>query len=200
VTDQTAQQPVENVARGAIFALAAIPIGMLAFGFLGAVGVFVFIAGMVVPFVAASLYRRGSGGSLSRAGWLPVIAISLIGIVLGVFTGLVASTFVAFQAVGGDGGIFSSAFWTTVARQLRGRITAAAGTRFFAIIGLALGIVGIFAALRTPKTAVVPAPAAVDAAAPAPEAATPAQPSPPAPNQPLPGVMLNGKPLDPKQK
>ena len=169
---------------------------MALFGVLGAIGILIFVAGIVVPYLVTWLYRRGSGGQLSRAGWPSIIVVSLVGLLLGAFTGLVVSTFVLYQRVGGDGGILSQAFWTTVARQLSFASFDTGTPIFSAVVGVAVGLVGIFGALRTPRTPApmpAPMPAPADAAPVTPTAPTP----PPAPSA---GVILNGQPLDPDKK
>jgi hypothetical protein len=136
--------PTENVARGAVFTLAAIPAGMAAF----ALTAYVFdvasgIAAIAIPTVAAWLYAKGAGASLSKKGWAPFISITAIAVVIGVATGVVAGAFYAFSKVGGDGGLLSPAFITTVAN----RFTSGEATVTI-LLGLALGIGGIVGVVR----------------------------------------------------
>lgn len=205
MTDQTQNPPIGDVARGSAFALLAIPAAIVAFAIIG--GVFQFITGFVaiiVPYIAAWLYQKGAGAPLTRAGWAPFILISAVATILGLVTGLATAAYSAFLAVGGNGGPFGSPFLRTLVTQL---------TRGFddnvipILFGLGLGAVAIVSVLRGPRTpatrattAVAPAPApAVPAPLPTPPAsATP--PSAPLANQPSPGIMLNGKPLDPNKK
>ena len=175
----------ENVQRGAIFALGAIPIGMVAFAVVA--GLFGFITGVVaivIPYVAAFLYGKGAGAPLTRKGWGPFILVAGAAVVLGTFTGIVAGAFYVYQAVGGSGGIFASAFWRTVVGQFT---TNLADNLFGIIIGLALGAAGIASVLRGGRRLGA-----------SPVAAPPAPPVDP--NQPSPGVMLNGEPVDPDAK
>jgi hypothetical protein len=204
VTDQTAIQPApaENVSRGATFALLAIPAAIIVFAVIA--GVFQIISGIVaivVPYIAAWLYKKGAGAPLSRAGWAPFIGVSVVAIVVGTFTGIAAATYAVFL---GDGGPFSPAFLRALGAQFSN------GDSLLPIlIGLGLGTAGIVAVIRGPRTRVTPGAAPVaSSVAPAttavPDAATPVMPAtpaiPPAPNQPSPGVILNGKPVDPGQK
>lgn len=192
--------PTENVSRGALFALGAIPAAMLGFGLLGVLlgGIGGIIAIVVAP-IAGWLYAKGAGAPLTRQGWGPFIGISAAAVILGIATGIVAATYNAFTTVGGDGGLFGSAFATTLRNQLTNNLENLA---FPLIIGLGLGAAGIVSTLRGNArlgNRVAPTPAPVQA----PDATTPAAPAaplPPAPNTPSPGVMLNGKPLDTDKK
>lgn len=192
MTDTTA--PTENVGRGTTFALLAIPAAIIIFAVVA--GLFQLISGIaaiVIPYIAAWLYQKGAGAPLSRAGWGPFIGVSAVAIVLGTISGIVAATYSGFL---GKGGLFSSAFLRTLLNQFSGNL----GDNIVPLlIGLGLGAVGIASVLRGPRgrAAQVATPTATDA--PAPAAAPPAVPAPPAADQPSPGVMLNGKPVDPKQ-
>ncbi len=136
--------PTENVARGAVFALAAIPVGMAAF----ALTAYVFdvasgIAAIAIPTIAAWLYAKGAGTPLSKKGWVPFISITAIAVVIGVATGVVAGAFYAFNKVGGDGGLLSPALITTVSN----RFTSGEATVTI-LLGLALGVGGMIGVVR----------------------------------------------------
>lgn len=202
MTIETPNTPTENVGRGSLFALGAIPIAMIAFGLLGALlGGIGGIAAIVIAPIAGWLYAKGAGAPLTRKGWGPFIGISAAGVVLGTATGIVAATYNGFSSVGGDGGLFGSAFATTLRNQLT---TNFENLAFPLVIGLGLGAAGIVSTLRgNARLGNRVAPAAVSPVAPnaAAPAAPPAAPLPPvAPNTPSPGVILNGKPLDPDKK
>jgi hypothetical protein len=152
--------PTENVARGAVFTLAVIPAGMAAF----ALTAYVFdvasgIAAIAIPSVAAWLYAKGAGAPLSKKGWVPFVSITAIAVVVGVATGIVAGAFYAFNKVGGDGGLLSPAFLTSVSN----RITSGEATVTI-LLGLALGAGGIIGVVRNSSkartTSVADAPAA----------------------------------------
>ena len=215
MTDSTVQpaaanEPAahENVQRGALFTLGAIPIGIAAFALVA--GLFGFITGIiaiVIPYVASWLYTKGAGAPLTRKGWLPWIAITAVAVVVGTFSGIVAGAYNAYQSVGGSG--LTPAFWTSVGNQFTRN---GVDTLFALVIGIGLGLVGIVSVLRGgrgfgARNANRLTPAQTDAIAPdAPASATPPPAAPPAaappvaPNQPSPGVMLNGKPVDPDKK
>jgi hypothetical protein len=183
----------ENVGRGTVFALATIPIAIIAFAIFGYIGVFPFIIGIATPFVAGWLYRLGAGGKLGRAGWVPFIVISMVSVVLGVFAGAIATVYKTF----GFGGQFGNALVVNLRNFTPG------GEGFFAVLGVILGIVGIVLTLR--QVNATPAQQIAQNTAqwtpPAPDATTPPPPAAPAaPAAPSPGVTLNGEPVDPDKK
>ena len=205
MTEQTAQQPVENVARGTLLALLAIPAAVLAFAIVGALfGGVSGIAAIVVPYIAAFLYRLGAGAALSRAGWAPFIAVTAVAIVIGTVTGIGSTAWTAFNSVGGKNALVNPAFWRTVGNQFT---ISLADNAVPILIGLVLGAVGIVSVIRGragmagfDRTGGRIAPEDV-AEYTRPESTAPAAPPvPPAPNAPSPGVILNGKPLDPGTK
>ncbi|GAA5027843.1 hypothetical protein ACFQRL_05845 [Microbacterium fluvii] len=81
--------PAENVARGALFALAALPLGVALWcviwqlGFISALVAFAVVAG------GAWLYRRGSGGRVGGAGIAVIVAVAAVTLVLAFLGGLV---------------------------------------------------------------------------------------------------------------
>lgn len=188
-------QPVENVGRGTTFALLAIPASLILFAIVGGLlGIVTGLAAIVVPYIAAWLYSKGAGAPLSKAGWPPFISISVVAIILGTVVGVVGGFYNAFTRVGGDGGLLGSAFWTTVRLQLTDNIDA----YFFPIfVGLALGGAGIIAVLRGRHVKPAGKATAKATGNPAKRAVPPAAPTAPLQNKPSPGIILNGKPLDP---
>ncbi len=194
--------PFENVGRGAAAALLVIPAAIIVF-----VAVAMFFntisgfAAIVIPPMAAWLYAKGAGAQLTRAGWGPFVAVSVAAVLIGIFSGIVAGTYAGFTKVGGNGGLFGAPFLHTLSNQF----TSGIGDAIIPILfGLALGAVAIVSVLRAPRTRVgappaTPVPATPTAATP--PVTPPAPPAPPlAPNQPSPGILLNGKPLDPDKK
>ena len=211
----------ENVGRGATFALLSIPISIAVFAIVA--GFFGLVAGIIaiaIPFIAGWLYRKGAGAPLTRAGWAPFIVISAVAVILGTFSGIVAGAYHNFTRVGGDGGLLGSSFLTTLRIQLTTNI---ADNAFAIIIGLALGFAAISSVIRGRNAARTGGPGPLaqqnmpggspsvypDAVA-APPAATPVAPTTPAapttsapplaPNQPSPGIILNGKPIEPDKR
>jgi len=198
--------PVENVSRGTLFALAAIPFAIIAFAIVAGFGFISGIVAVIVPSIAGWLYTKGAGAPLSRKGWGSFILVSAAAVVLGTLASIFTSAYQSYTSVGGSG--LTSAYWTAVA----GRFTNGGADLLFALlIGIGLGIAGIVVVLRgggkfgaansnrlTP--AQTQALVADATAAPIPAAAPVAPPAAPAANQPSPGVMLNGKPMDPNAK
>jgi hypothetical protein len=206
MTDDTTQ-PAENVGRGTCFSLLSILGGMALFGVVAAIfslvdSYLVFVAGIaayVIPFLAARLYVKGAGAPPVN-GRLPFIVVSVIAIALSTLTGIIFSTFIAYSRVGGDGGVLSPVFWTTMRNQFTGNVE---NVGIPALIGLGLGIFGLVSVLRggtlggrkTAATSAAPATEAV-----VPNVVPPAPTAPAAPNAPSPGVILNGKPINPGKK
>jgi cation transport ATPase len=191
--------PAENVGRGTSFSLLSILAGIALFAIVAAIFSFVdsylvFVAGIaayVVPFIGAWLYVKGAGAPLAR-GRLAFTVVSVIAIAVSAFTGILVSTFISYTRVGGDGGMFSSVFWTTMRNQFANNFE---NVGIPVIIGLGLGIFGLVAVLRGGTLGRKTAPVPAESAAPDLESSVP-----PVPNAPSPGVILNGKPLDPGKK
>ena len=199
--------PVENVQRGLLFSLGAIVVAIVGYALLsGIIGIYGYVTGVVaiaIPLAGVWLYMKGAGTPL-KAGRLPWVGIMVAAVIVGALTVVVTSAWFRFSQYG-KGGIFSSAFWTTVVRS------AGEGDVILqVVITLAVGFIGIFAMLRNKR---VPGAAQAPAASPfgtaAPDAAPAAPIAPPAPGTPFattpvpppaapsPGVMLNGEPVDP---
>ncbi len=208
MTEHYAQpaQPIENVGRGATFALLAIPAAIIIFAVVGGMlGLVSGFAAIAIPYIAQWLYTKGAGAPLGKAGWAPFVGIASLAVFIGTFVGIIGGFYHSFTRVGGDGGIFGGAFFTTVRNHLTNNIE---DTAFPILIGLGLGTAGIVGVLQGRK--VKPsnstrAPFERPAASTAPPA-PPAPPVPPAPptrlaaNQSSPGILLNGKPLDPEKR
>jgi hypothetical protein len=179
------------VGRGATLTLLAIPAAIVVFAVVA--GVFQIISGIVavvIPYLAAWLYKKGAGAPLTRAGWAPFMGITAVAILIGTFVGIVAATYAGYL---GNGGPLSAPFLRTLGNQFT---TNLGDTAIPILIGIGLGAIGIVGVIRGPRgKAATTAPSA--AATPT---AAPTIPAPPAPNQPSPGVLLNGKPMDPRQK
>lgn len=212
MTDQTTPAAgIENVGRGTLFALVTIPVAIALFAIVaGVFNLIVGIAAVVVPSIASWLYTKGAGTPPTRAAWTPFIVINAIAIVLGIAAGFVAGTYAGFQRVGGDGGIFAPAFATTLHNQFTNGFE---NILLPLIVGLVVGAAAIAGVLRgqrlngrsqpasnglTPHQTETLAGDAGPTAASTPTA--PSAPSAPLANEPSPGIMLNGKPLDPKKK
>ncbi|MGX5682143.1 hypothetical protein [Schumannella luteola] len=158
----------ENVGRGALVALAAVPAAIVLYAIVGGVfGGFFGLAALVVPPVAVWLYEKGAGAPLSRRGWLPIIGITVVALVLGILAGFVGVAYASYTAVGGKE-LFGSAFWTTVRLQM-----SSPDALLPILLGLGFGAVALIGLLRRPR------PGAVAPQEQAPQQQTP----PPAPPQ-----------------
>jgi len=99
----------ENVVSGALFALLALPVGVLVIALLSSINFVASIAGYLIAFIAVWLYRRGSGGVISRVG-----AWTITGIVVGtVLIGIWVSLVVSFAGgIGHLGNLNDPTFWS----------------------------------------------------------------------------------------
>lgn len=79
---------VENIRRGALFALATIPLGIVIWVVLWGFGFIASLVAALVAFLALRLYVLGSGG-LSRSGAVVVVAITVTTLLLAFFGGIV---------------------------------------------------------------------------------------------------------------
>jgi len=200
MSETTAPTPVENVGRGTLVALLSIVVGV-GFALVGAwmFGSFAAIAAIVVGQAAIAFYARGAGTALSKAGWMPVIIISAVGVLLAAIAGAIGGIYFDFSKVGGDGGPFGEQFLTILGGKIE---RAPMDVLLPVLLGLGAGVVGIVSALRGPQTPpaqkgprIAKAPTA--SAEPTPENPTPENPEI---TKPSPGIMLNGKPLEPDER
>ncbi|MGV8881704.1 MAG: hypothetical protein ACOH19_06095 [Rhodoglobus sp.] len=225
MSEPTTAQPVENVSRGVIFALVAIPISIAASALFGGLfGIASGIVALVIAYVTGWLFSKGSGGpfegkSVGPAGRLPYILIASAAVILGAMTSIIAAVYSGFTSVNGRGGLFGAPFATTLGRALQDP----EDFLFPMALCLVFGLVGIAGVVRGPRTpaanvqqpvqpgtfpaanqTVTPPPVMPTAAAPAaPSAPVAPLTQPPAGgliNQPSPGIILNGKPIDPSKQ
>jgi hypothetical protein len=85
---QPQAQP-ENVLGGAILSLLAIPVGVIALTLLWSIGFVASIVGFLVAFAAFWLYRRGSGGAISRSGAWIITGVVVFTIAFGLWVAMV---------------------------------------------------------------------------------------------------------------
>ena len=228
MSEPTAAQPVENVSRGIIFSLIAIPISIAAAALFGGLfGIASGIVTLIIAYLAGWLFSKGSGGPfegrmVGPAGRLPYIIIASAAVLLGAITSIIASVYSAFTSVNGPGGLLGAPFATTLGRALRDP------ENFFFPMALCLvfGLVGIVSVVRGPRKPaatvqqaqpvqtgtfpaadqtvtpppVMPTTAPVAPNAPVTPPAAPLNQTPAGLNQPSPGIILNGKPIDPSKQ
>jgi len=144
-------EPIENVPRGVLVALLAIPLAILGFVAVawvfdsagGAYPVLPIAVAFLVPTVTAFLYSKGAGSKIGSVGRPWFIVISLIAVLVGAVASFIATAYFAFVRVGGDGGLLGSAFATTVANK-----ATSVDVVTPLIIAVMLGVVGIVLTLR----------------------------------------------------
>jgi hypothetical protein len=131
----------EGVARGAAWALIAVPAGMLVFGLLGgSAGILSGIPAFGIPLLAAWLFSRGAGFPLRENGWRQFIPVTAAAVVVGLVTGVITAAAHSFVHVGGKG---FGAFATTVRTEF-----LSLGTLLQLALGLALGGIALILMLR----------------------------------------------------
>lgn len=146
-----APEPTENVPLGVLVALLVIPLSILGFVAVawvfdsagGAYPVLTIAVAFLVPTVTAFLYSKGAGSKIGSAGRIWFVLISMIAVVVGALASVIATAYFAFSRVGGDGGLFGSAFATTVANK-----ATSVDVVTPLIIAVMLGVVGIVLTLR----------------------------------------------------
>lgn len=74
--------PPENLVRGLLLSLLALPAGILVFVLIWNMGFIASIVGFGVAFAAYYLYRLGSGGRVSIRGAIVVAAVTIVTLVL----------------------------------------------------------------------------------------------------------------------
>ena len=108
MTGSSTQPQPENVIGGATLALLAIPVGVIALTLLWSIGFIASIVGFLVAFSAFWLYRRGSGGAISRVGAWTITAIVVFTLAFGLWVAMVVDY---ADGVGELSNIGSPEFW-----------------------------------------------------------------------------------------
>ncbi len=142
MTNARPQAPVENVGAGAILALLAIPVGVVVLVLISSIGFIASIVGFLVAFCAIWLYRRGSGGIISRTGAWIVTAIVAVTLLLGVWASMVV-TFA--RGIGHLGNIGLPEFWPEFNKDFPANVNA---NILFILLTLAFGVLGAVRILR----------------------------------------------------
>lgn len=84
----TPATPPEDVLRGTLFALLAVPVGIIAWCLIWSLGFIASIVAFVVAAAAAWLYRVGARGPISIVGALVVTAVTAVTLVLAFVAGI----------------------------------------------------------------------------------------------------------------
>jgi hypothetical protein len=80
--------PTERIGRGALFALGAIPAGVLVWVLIWQLGFISAIVAFGVVIAATFLYRLGSGGRVGKGGLAVIVGITLVTLFVAFFAGL----------------------------------------------------------------------------------------------------------------
>lgn len=192
--------PSENVQRGVVFALVALPVGVVAWDILWSLHFVASIVAFGVAYLAVRLYRFGSGGRVTRSGAIAIAVITIGTLIIAYISGY------AVQIVG----LYSNQFGTSIPESLLAprfwSIVFASMTTGSALIQLLLaavfGALGCFGILRnafmqTRVQLTMDATTTPAVPNPNPQYGENAAPSVPAPPAPQPGLILNGEPIPP---
>lgn len=159
--------PTGNLGRGTLFALATIPVGVVAWVLLWGMGFIASIVAALVAFLAVRLYVLGAG-RLSRPGALVVLAVTVVTLALAFVGGIAwdAATAVGEESGTGTWGLlvdpeFWSWFWAILPDALPEYGTDIAWAAGFGALGSFTTLRGAFAGSQEP------APTAPDADEPA---------------------------------
>lgn len=143
MTEAFDDRPAENIQRGTIFALIAVPAGVILFVVLWNLGFVASIVGFAVAWGASKLYRIGAGGVIGRAGAIRIAVITIATLLLALFAGVVSDFAKAYPE--GPVGIMTPEFWETFWAYFPALI-GFYGTQI--VIALAFGVFGCFSILR----------------------------------------------------
>jgi len=184
---ETVSLPSENLQRGVIFALIALPVGVIAWDVLWSFGFIASIVAFGVAYLAVRLYRFGSGGRITRSGAIAVTVITVGTLIIAFISGFAVKVI----------GVYTQQLGTSIPEALT-------APRFWSIvfgtmidpqflptllIAAAFGALGCFGTLRAAFLQTRVAQTTV-----APTTSGPAVPAPPAAPS---GVVLNGEPVAP---
>jgi hypothetical protein len=194
VTNAFEDAPHENIARGTIFSLVAVPLGIIVWVILWRFGFVASIVGFGVAFAAMFLYRLGAG-TLGRQGAIRIAIVTIVTLLLAFAAGVVSDMLDVWTGETGQdafSSLLSPEFWDAfqIVLALPGVVSG-----YLPNFGLALlfGALGCFQLIRSafreaaapaaPLT--MPTPTSSPSDAPAlPPVAGAAQPGPPAPPAP----------------
>lgn len=193
-----AQRATENVPRGTIFALAVVPLGIIAWVLLWSLGFIASFVAFGVSFGAVALYRIGSGGVVGRTGAIRVAVITVVTLALAIFAGLVSdvmSSYVRIAKTNVIDALFSPKFWSVFQHTLSepGVIGNLAPSL---LISVAFAALGCFSVIRGAFRTTAPGTAA---AAPGSISPTSVPPAGPVINPPSSGTLFTEPDSDPKK-
>jgi hypothetical protein len=142
--------PIENVSRGTLFALIALPLGVIAWLILWSIGFIASIVGFGVAWVAVKFYQIGSGGPISRRGAIRITVITIGTLLVAIVAGLVSDTIPTFAAINKVSyveALVMPSFWQFF-QSILSQPGVLPEVLPSILIGLALGALGCFSILR----------------------------------------------------
>ncbi len=140
--------PVENVGRGTLAALLAIPVGVIVWVLIWSIGFIASVVSFGVAILAMFLYRLGAGGTIGRAGAVRVTIITLVTIGLSIFAGLVADVAIGIGQVAQVSpfeALNFPQFWEVYSQYVADNTESLTPS---ILISIAFGILGCFSVLR----------------------------------------------------
>lgn len=138
----------ENVVRGALFAAIAVPVGIVLWVIIWSIGIVSALVAFAVAAFAAWLYRKGSGGLVSKVGALVIAGIVLGTILLSFYFGLVSDyAKYAGEQLGLNpfAAVLDPLFWPNFNADFG---TLMNGNLLNLVFALALGTLGAFSVIR----------------------------------------------------
>ena len=167
----------ENIVRGGLFALVAVPVGIVLWVIIWSIGIVSAIVAFAVAAFAAWLYRKGSGGLVSKLGAVVIAGIVLGTILLSFYFGLVSD----FAKYAGEqlglnpfAAVLDPAFWPNFNADFGLLLN---GNLLNLVFALVLGALGAVSVIRKAyKSGNTPVPSV--AAPTVPPVANPVEPTP----------------------
>ena len=141
--------PPESVGRGTVFALIALPVGVLLWLLVWSFGIIAAIVAFVVAVAAAYFYRVGSGGRIGKLGGWIVTGITAVTLFIAWFAGLALSV---AQAISNETGLtWLDSFMSPFFSEIYGLVLADPDGELVgdALLTILFGALGAFSVLRT---------------------------------------------------
>jgi hypothetical protein len=149
--DSTSPQAAVNETRGVLFSLVIIPAGIIVWGILWNFGFIASIVGWGVALGAMYLYRRGTGGRLTKASAILITVITVVTLCLAFFGGIVLDGLQGFSQASGISPFalfFNSQFWSSLFGILGEPGVLGSYTPDF-LFALLFGALGCFQVIRS---------------------------------------------------
>lgn len=151
---------VENVTRGTLFALVALPVGVAAWVIIWSFGFIASIISFGIAWLAIVLYKVGSGGLIGKAGAVRVTIITLVTVALAIVAGLVSDVALPLSRIAGISPLDAVAhpqfgeFFSRYLSEAGGSLTISI------LMAIGFGVLGCFGLLRSAFAPAAPVAAA----------------------------------------